>query len=195
MHIELTDLLRCPAGHEESFLVLLPEAMDGRRVMRGVLGCPACNAAYRITDGVAEFGAPPTPPAGAAAPLGAEALGAFLDLQGRGGVVVLVGEAAAHAATYAALAEGVHVAAVNPPAGVTGSSQVSVLRTTAALPLKSRHVRGVALGADAASEPWLGEAIRVLLPGLRLVVADESVHPAGARELARGGGAFVGERM
>ncbi len=43
MHIELTDLLRCPADHDEAFLVLLPDRMEGRRVLAGHLGCPMCN--------------------------------------------------------------------------------------------------------------------------------------------------------
>ena len=59
MFIELTDQLRCPADHPESFLVLIPDEMEGRRVVRGTLGCPVCHAEYRIEAGVADFqGAP-----------------------------------------------------------------------------------------------------------------------------------------
>ena len=43
MFIELTDHLRCPADHEEAFLVLLPDQMDGRAVRGGALGCPVCG--------------------------------------------------------------------------------------------------------------------------------------------------------
>ena len=38
MFIELTDHLRCPADHAESYLVLLPDRMDGRSVREGRLG-------------------------------------------------------------------------------------------------------------------------------------------------------------
>ncbi len=55
MFIELTDHLRCPAPHEEAFLVLVPYEMDGRMVVRGVLGCPICQREFRITHGVAVF--------------------------------------------------------------------------------------------------------------------------------------------
>jgi hypothetical protein len=40
MFIELTDHLRCPADHAESYLVLLPEEMRERSVRTGRLGCP-----------------------------------------------------------------------------------------------------------------------------------------------------------
>ena len=40
MFIELTDHLRCPADHEESYLVLLPDEIRERSVRAGRLGCP-----------------------------------------------------------------------------------------------------------------------------------------------------------
>ena len=55
MFIELTDHLRCPADHPESYLVLIPDAMQGRRVLSGILGCPECHAEYRITDAILDF--------------------------------------------------------------------------------------------------------------------------------------------
>src|SRR2546421_743598 len=57
MFIELTDHLRCPADHEEQFLVLLPDRMEGRSVLSGELGCPVCGRVVRVEEGVADFGA------------------------------------------------------------------------------------------------------------------------------------------
>ncbi len=64
MFIELTDHLRCPADHDESFLVLLPERMEGRSVRAGRLGCPVCGRTFELVDGVLDLGgAAPDPPA------------------------------------------------------------------------------------------------------------------------------------
>ena len=96
MFIELTDHLRCPATHDESFLVLLPEDVVNRQVRSGTLGCPLCNATYPIIDGVAHFGAPVRRSACApAAPPPVAGLAAFLGLSGPGGYVALVGDVAA----------------------------------------------------------------------------------------------------
>ena len=52
MFIELTDHLRCPADHDEAFLVLLPDELDGRSVRTGTLGCPVCDRRFALRDGV-----------------------------------------------------------------------------------------------------------------------------------------------
>jgi uncharacterized protein YbaR (Trm112 family) len=231
LFIELTEILRCPRGHAESYLVAAPIAMDGRRIVRGVIGCPECHAEFPIVDGVGYFGAGETrrgsggPPGragllpSAAGPLPARpggpprarddatgarpraapeydaaALAAFLDLDGPGGYAVLVGRAARLGATIVEQVPGVHFVAVNPLPGVHEAPALSVLRSLRALPFKSASVRGVALGADHAAEPWLGDAVRILLPGLRLVVEDERASPEGVSELARGAGVLVGAK-
>jgi uncharacterized protein YbaR (Trm112 family) len=233
LFIELTEILRCPRGHAESYLVAAPIAMDGRRIVRGVIGCPECHAEFPIVDGVGYFGAgetrrgsgggppgapgrppppgppprpppaPPPPPPGddatgarprAAPEYDAAALAAFLDLDGPGGYAVLVGRAARLGATIVEQVPGVHFVAVNPLPGVHEAPALSVLRSLRALPFKSASVRGVALGADHAAEPWLGDAVRILLPGLRLVVEDERASPEGVSELARGAGVLVGAK-
>jgi uncharacterized protein YbaR (Trm112 family) len=202
--IEVTDILRCPREHEEAYLVLVPHRMEGRRVLAGVLGCPVCQAEYSITDGVACLG-----PSGETAPgaggvarragrtpaYDAGALLAFLGLEGKGGFVVLVGGAALLAAALAEAAPGVHVIAVNPPAGIAASDEVSVVLAAAGIPLKSRQVRGVVLGEDRAAPEDVAEALRVLLPGLRLVVEGEVSLPDTATVLARGGGVVVAGKV
>ena len=61
MFIELTDHLRCPADHDESFLVLLPDRMEGRSVRTGHLGCPVCGRTFQLADGVLDTGDAPAP--------------------------------------------------------------------------------------------------------------------------------------
>jgi len=196
MFIELTEALCCPRAHEESYLVCVPSLMDGRRVMRGALGCPACRAEYPVVDGIAWF-APPGEAAGSAAAPGvltAEAARTFLDLQGRGGYVLMLGGGSRIGPALAALLPGVHVFGVNPPPDVLPSAEFSVLRSPRGLPVRRSSMRGVVVGSDAAGEPWLTAAALTLLPGLRMVVEDEHAGPPGIAELARGAGAFVGER-
>ena len=220
MFIELTEILRCPNDHPESYVVATPIVMDGRRIVRGVVGCPECRAEYPIVDGVAYFtdarasaardgparsgglrpsedGAPPAVAGGSIAgtpDYDAAALATLLNLSGPGGYAVLAGGAGRLGAALFATAPGVHLVAVNPPAGVAPSLMLSVLRCPAGLPLTSASVRGVALGADLATPPWLAEARRALLPGLRLVVEDERASSEGLSELARGAGLLVGEK-
>jgi len=193
--IELTEVLRCPRDHAESYLVAAPIAMDGRRIVRGVIGCPECKAEFPIVDGVAYFGQrPPPAPAPAAAPsYDAAALAAFLNLSGPGGYAVLVGTAARFGTALGGAVPGVHFVAVNPPPGVSAGPGLSVL-VAGTLPFKTSSVRAVALGADHASGAWPAEAMRILLPGLRLAVEDERASPEGVSELARGAGLFVGEK-
>ena len=196
MFIELTEALRCPREHEESYVVCIPVLMDGRRVVRGVLGCPVCQAEYLITDGVVRFDAAP-PELSAEAPassLTAEAVQAFIDLRGPGGYVLLVGSAGRLGSALADALERVHVVGVNPPADAAPTAGFSILRSAEGLPIKRRSMRAVVVGHDAAKSAWLDAALDTVLPGLRAVIEDESVHPAGFEELARGAGVVVGER-
>jgi len=196
--IELTEILKCPRDHQESYLVATPITMDGRRIVRGVLGCPACRAEFPIVDGVAYFGVPGGRPAGAAPVPGptydVAGLAAFLNLDGPGGYAALVGRAARLGAEIAAATPGVHFVAVNPPDGIVPAAMLSVLASPRGLPIKSAQLRAVILGADHADRAWLLEAARAVLPGLRLVVEDERADVEGVTELARGAGLFVGAR-
>ena len=195
MFIELTEILRCPRGHAESYLVAAPMVMDGRRIVRGAIGCPECKAEFPIVDGVAFFAERPKAGQGGAASPSYDVAGlaAFLNLTGPGGYAVLVGAAARFGAGMVEAVPGVHFVAVNPPPEVSPGPSLSVL-VAPSLPFKSSTVRAVALGADHATAPWPAEAARVLVPGLRLAVEDERASPDGISELARGAGLFVGEK-
>lgn len=193
MFIELTDHLRCPADHPESFLVLVPDGMEGRRVTTGTLGCPVCRAEYRIVGGIAEFG--PVGEGEAAAAAGtpdAEAIHAFLGIDGPGGYVGLVGSAATLGSDLAALLPGVHLVAVNPPVGILPSDYLSALRSPR-LPLKSRAFRGIVVGMpEAGARGWQEAAIRAVLPGLRIVGTGPVPSSPGLELLGEATGWWVG---
>ncbi len=199
MHIELTEMLRCPESHQEEFLVLSTGEMLGRMVRFGVLGCPVCRKEYPIVRGVVRFVPAPqrTEPASPIPPPDhAQTLQALLDLSGPGGFVVLVGSAARYAVSLAALMGGIHFVGVNAPPDVEELPVLSLLEARDVIPLRRAAARGVVLGAELATAPWLAEAPRVLIRGRRFVIEDEQVTaPAGINRLAAGHGLFVGERL
>jgi uncharacterized protein YbaR (Trm112 family) len=192
MFIELTDHLRCTADHEEQFLVLLPDRMEGRRVVTGTLGCPRCGRVVRIDDGVAAFGDPP--PAAGSSALAADGARALLAIDGPGGFVALVAGAAALAAPLAALLPGVHFALVNPPAGAPPAEAASVL-VASRLPVKAASMRGVVVGPGPGGDPaWVDAAIGAVLPGNRVVVEGPVREGPGREVLAEAAGVWVARR-
>jgi uncharacterized protein YbaR (Trm112 family) len=205
VHIELTEMLRCPERHEEGFLVMSTGEMVGRMVRSGILGCPACGKEYPIVKGVANFsgggrresgaGASTPPASRLPAPVDAQTLQALLDLSGPGGYVLLLGSAARHAVGLAGLMGGVHFVGVNAPDGTEELPVLSLLDCETMIPLRQTVARAVVVGSDRLGAGWIAEARRVLLPGRRLVIESESVAaPAGLTQLALGHGLFVGER-
>ncbi len=141
------------------------------------------------------FGGSAIGPGAAGSPPDPATLQALLDLGGPGGVVVLLGTAARDAAGLAALLEGVHFVGVNPPASERELATLSLLCAADSIPLRSQVARAVVVGAEVAGPPWLAEAVRVLLPGRRLVVEREVVDlPPGLARLAAGDGLWVGEK-
>jgi uncharacterized protein YbaR (Trm112 family) len=55
MHIELTEMLRCPEAHREEMLVLSTGEVRDRMVRSGLLGCPVCHKEYPIGRGIVNF--------------------------------------------------------------------------------------------------------------------------------------------
>jgi hypothetical protein len=194
MFIELTDHLRCPVEHDEAFLVLLPDLVDGRSVRSGTLGCPVCDRRFTIRDGVFDTGDAPPPSPEAAAPtrLAPDALAPLAGLNGPGGYLVLVGAPAVGWQEIAVLIPGVGLVAVNPPPEVLDQPGVSVLRS-ARLPMKTHSMRGVVLGPSYGSDPgWVREASRVLLPGLRMVGEGTNPPEDSLDLMASADGVWVG---
>ncbi len=191
MYIELTDHLRCPADHEESYLVLLPDRVEDRSVRAGQLGCPVCGRAFALVDGVLDVGGAPEMPGAESGP-GASALTALTGLSGPGGYLVVVGAPGRDWRELAERNPGVGTVLVNPPAEVSDEPGVSVLRG-GVLPLKSRTMRGAILGEGFGSDPkWIGEAARVVLPGLRIVGQGPDPEPEQIDLMASADGVWVG---
>ncbi|MGE0442342.1 MAG: hypothetical protein AB7L66_21005 [Gemmatimonadales bacterium] len=190
MFIELTDHLRCAGDHPEQFLVLLPDAMAGRRVARGTLGCPICGRVVAVENGRADFGG--EAPAPRATALTGAAVRAFLGIGGPGGYLALFGGAARIAGDLAALLPGVRFVLVNPPPDTEDSELASVLRGGRS-PLKSRSMRGAIVGADHGADPtWVQAAVAAVLPGLRIVVEGPAAALPGVEILAETDGVWVG---
>jgi uncharacterized protein YbaR (Trm112 family) len=196
MFIELTDHLRCPEDHDEAFLVLLPDQVEGRSVRTGTLGCPVCDRRFALQDGVLDTGGAPAAELEAGDPtaLTAESLSTLAGLGGPGGYLVLVGRPAEAWREVAALTPGVGLVAVNPPPSVEDEEGISVVRG-ARLPLKSNSMRGVVLGPGyGAKAAWVREAARVVLPGLRVVGEGQDPPPELIDLMASAGGVWVGTR-
>ena len=208
MHIELTEMLRCPELHREEYLVLSTGEMAGRMVQYGIIGCPVCHREYQVVEGIVNFGAIGTTPASAAeagAPAGASGRGdnapdaptlqALLDLGGPGGIVVLLGSAARHAVGLAGLMSGIHFVGINAPPDLLELPVLSLLRCGRSVPLRGAVARAVVIGADSAAAPWLSEGTRVLLPGRRYVLESETATlPPGITQMAASDGLVVGEK-
>jgi len=220
MHIELTEMLRCPEPHPQAHLVLSTAEMVGRSVRSGMVGCPVCRREFRIINGIVDFGragsgqrsepvrapgdglAPPAtaprsplPASSDRPPLPApQVLQALLDLSGPGGIVALVGQAARYGEGLAGLMAGIHFVGINGPVDLTELPVLSLAVAPDQIPLRDASVRGVVVGADAARAPWLGEAVRVLLRGRRLVIEGEDAAPPGVTRRAAGDGLWVGEK-
>lgn len=193
MFIELTDHLRCPASHEEQYLVLLPDEIVARSVRAGLLSCPVCGSDYRIEEGIARFGGAPAEPAGESALTG-EAIAPLVGLGGPGGYLVVVGAVGARWREIAEQIPGVGIVAVNPPGEVADQPGVPVLSVVQAglIPLKARSVRAVVLGPGYAS--WAADAGRVVLPGRRVVGEGAAPPDGGLALLASADGVWVAER-
>ena len=196
MFIELSEFLRCPEPHEESFCVVAPGVMAGRMIMRGIVGCPVCQREYPIRQGVVHFGETVATPATAATAEAADpdVIWTLLGLTSPGGFVVLGGSAARLVRGLAERMGGVHFVGVNPPPDVEVSPVLTLLAHPDRIPLRRSMARGVVLGADACREPWISEGARVLLTGLRLVAVAEAVSAPGLDQVAVGRGLWVGQK-
>jgi len=201
LFIELSEFLRCPEPHGDSFCVVAPDEMTGRMIVRGVVGCPVCKREYRIEHGVvrfsgaaAEHAADPGRQPGVPTEQDPDVVWALLGLTSPGGFVVLVGSASRLAPALAVRMGGVHFVGVNPPGDVACSPVLTLLAHPNQIPLRQSMARGVVLGAEVAAEPWISEGARVLLAGLRLVAVAETLSAPGLDQLAVGNGLWVGQK-
>jgi uncharacterized protein YbaR (Trm112 family) len=195
MFIELVDALRCPAAHEESWLVASATRTEARHIVEGMLGCPVCRAEYPIRRGVVDFRRAPragsAPIASAHEPAQAMRLAAFLDLAGPLGFAVLVGAWGAQAPALRELVE-LPLVLVDPPVGIEGEPGVTVIRCDGELALAQGAARGIAV--DTGDAARLTSAVRATKVGGRIVAPATVPIPAGVRELVRDSTLWVGEK-
>jgi hypothetical protein len=195
LFIELAEYLKCPADHEDAFLVLATGALKGRAIRYGTLGCPVCRGEYLVVQQCIRFGPRPDVAEPTGALPTADTLQALIGLESPGGYVVLVGSAAGLAQDLSLVMPGVHFVCLNAPRSITPSVSRSLMESTATIPLRAAVVRGVVLGGEYGMAPWLDEAARVLLAGQRAVLLREGVEPpSGLTAMATGHGMWVGRK-
>ena len=196
MHLEVVQALRCPRPHESSWLVARTDRLEARHIAEGVLGCPVCGAEYAVSGGTARFApAVRSEPAAARDDDAAIRVAALLGLTTPTGLVVLAGEWAAAAVEVAALADGVHILAVNapgaaPPLGLG----VSSLESSATIPLGAAVARGIALDAAHAGPEALSVAAGALVAGGRMLAPAGVPMPDTLVALARDEQWWVAEK-
>lgn len=184
MQLTLVDSLRCPAGHEETALVLSAESWNGSRVATGLLGCPACHARYPIVDGIVDFsgGTPAPQPPDESLASEPVRLAAQLGLADPGGVILLTGR-------YASLADGLRelVEVTTVVADVTGELPATAVpfRFSGVLPMRDATLRAAAIDAPRNSSGFLAEVARCVAGRGRIVAPARSPMPTGVRLVAR----------
>ncbi|HSQ29133.1 MAG TPA: hypothetical protein VLN49_04745 [Gemmatimonadaceae bacterium] len=195
MFIPLVDLLRCPRGHDDTWLVASIDESVDRDIVRGTLGCPICLAEYPIREGVVEFddAAPPAIPI-QAAPREDDAirLAAALDLTDARMTALLHGAWGA----YAPILRGVTPAQlllVNPPRGLTSGDGVSIVQSGRVAAVAHSAVAAVALDAGA-GPPMVESLVASLKPGARMLGQARTPIPDGLTELARDEDVWVAQR-
>lgn len=162
--------------------------MVDRRVLMGSLGCSNCRERYPIKDGFGDLRPPPReghdfPGVVESVPGDAVTLGALLGVTKGPGEVALLGRLATHGHDLAAAIPDLEFVCIDGGLhGVPEEPGVSRIAAGQRLPFPSGVMRGVAL-VPSDDPPRLGEAVRILARGSRLVALDA---PAGtAEELGR----------
>jgi uncharacterized protein YbaR (Trm112 family) len=203
MYIELIDLLRCPRDHEETWLVAAFTKMDGRYVVTGALGCPACSASYAIEKGIADLRDHPSGGVriAEADPIddvparnttdSALRVAAMLGLTRPDSLIALRGREAALAVELSELTE-CRVIALDPADSLYDTERVARVLAGGRIPLAESSLDGIVLTAGPARPD---DAARVLKPTGRLVVSADAMVPAGFRELARDSTYIVAESV
>jgi len=196
LFIELTEFLKCPTPHENTYCVLSAEEMVGRHVVSGTVGCPVCHNEYSIREGVLFLSEDETSASGGdVSVIDASGVQALLALQSPGGYVVLIGSASLLAPQLIDMMGMVHFVGVNSPEPESVSPSLSSITQSRVLPLRNSFCRGVVIGSEHCQPHWLEESARVLLSGQRLVALTELDGVSGLETLAVGEGMWVGRKV
>jgi len=203
MHRDLLDALRCPAPHEESWLVAMVHRAEGPVLHDVDLACPHCQREFTVRDRVADFRvdvaaeSPPRNVLQAHAPDAlrlAALLGLSPDEQPAARPVLLAGvyASASRALSEVTRVPQVLVNASEPPEHVRLEA-VSVLRVGHALPLGVATLDAAALDTAHANATFVASVVRAIRAKGRLVAPVHLPVPEGVRELARDDCEWVGE--
>jgi uncharacterized protein YbaR (Trm112 family) len=205
MFVELTDLLRCPREHEDSWLVLAALRTVDRHVLEGTLGCPVCGAEYPVSGGLADFREPghrggrasdeessrvSVPVMGSSEEL-ALMLAAYAALAEPGGTAGIGGALASVAGELERITRA-RALAINPADGQ--SPGLSAIRCEGRLPLAADSLRALILDAATAASLDLDAAVAKVRAGGRIVLPAAVSLPSGVVRLAGDDTWTVGER-
>jgi uncharacterized protein YbaR (Trm112 family) len=203
MHILLTDVLVCPRCGPSFGLILLADRIEERRVLEGRLGCPNCREQYPIAGGTVDLSAGASMPSHEKenADTGEDAvrIAALLGVTQGPSYVLLIGDAAAHAAGVRDALVDVEVIALSTRAVVEADTHGLSRVVAAAVPVATGKMSGVAL-TGARSAELLEEAARAVRPTGRLLVdpappdAATRLAPLGLRVLALEGPVLLAVR-
>jgi hypothetical protein len=157
--------------------------MVGRHIVEGQLGCPVCEATYRIDGGDVLF-SPRTSLAAGPSDEVTDVLrtAAMLNLADPGGVVLLVGNWDAYADALSTVVDA-HILVLDPMAV---QAQASTVYAGGTVPLAAGAVRAAATDTP-------DRVVRAVKPGGRIVAPVTAPVPAGVKELARDDQYWVGE--
>jgi len=208
MQRDLLDALRCPARHDESWLVAMVHVAVGSDLIHADVSCPVCSAEYPIIDGIAYFaprhqsaGEEESPQAGTPSAAEGMRLAALLAVIAGGVPVALVGQRALLGPAMAGLVPvpQLHINSpiLNATMGATGGEApaTSVLQVAERLPLGVGTVAAIAIDAPHATPVFLESAVRALRAGGRMVAPVATPIPTTLRELARDDRDWVAEAV
>jgi hypothetical protein len=196
--VDLVDAMRCVRPHAPTALITTVDQLSGRHIITGTLGCPVCDARYRVIDGAAAFD-----PAFYARYLAERAMppaedgdvirvAALLDLTDPAGLVLLEGATAAVGPSLHARF-GTALVLFNPTGPLPGDVEWSLVFGPLA-PFAPGTLRGAALSM-ASGPDAIASVTAALRPGGRLMAPlSLPVHP-GISELARDAHGWVGARQ
>jgi uncharacterized protein YbaR (Trm112 family) len=203
MHRDLLDALRCPAPHEESWLVAMVHRAEGPVLHDVDLACPHCQREFTVRSRVADFRLAVAAEASHVSVAGTEApdalrlaalLGLSPDEQPTAHPILLSGvyASASHALGELARVPQVLVNTSELPEHARRET-VSVLRVGNALPLGVATLDAAALDAAHSDATFVASVVRAVRAKGRLVAPAHLPVPDGVRELARDDHEWVGE--
>jgi hypothetical protein len=202
MFIELVGSLRCLGEHEPTWLVAAIDRLEGRAIVEGSLGCPACGRRYPVTRGEADFRSPgafaASLPGTAETPAGAPSADEILRARAQlgldeGGGTVALTEGAARFAVGLRGDVAAEILLINPDHSWRQGSP-SVLLVSDVVPLAPGSLRGAMIG-EGVGTVWPSALVRALRDRGRLVAPRKFPVPNGTRLVARDDREWVAERV